>query len=153
MNNTLQEPFNPLRSLGGIADVTVIINAQNNRLTVIDNGMGMPKEVVLKYFFTPHGTLKSGPIMGGNDDVRQRGEKGVGATFLSYGTNYIQLSTKSKETGELTAGLLEDGLNWCNEKRPLLPMPEVKPCLPHDAIMEYEHGTAVTIRFGCVPPV
>jgi len=202
MNNSLSQPFNPLRSLGDVTDayaaellrnnvkeiigsyhhtfdhlyeciqnavdaceraytlsiresvstqylplVSVTVDLQKNQLTVLDNGLGMSTDVVLKYFFTPNATLKSASTPNEYAGIRQRGEKGVGATFLSYGTNHIALTTKSKVTGELTAGLIENALEWCNEKSALLPMPDVHPCAPHDIVAEYEHCTAVTIKF------
>src|SRR5947209_1814836 len=128
--------------------VSIIIDLQNNQLTVVDNGVGMPNDIVIKYFFTPHATLKPSSSTYDQEGIRQRGEKGVGATFLSYGANHIHLSTKSKETKELTSGLMENGLQWCKEQLPLLPMPEVKPQTPHSVIENQNHGSAVTIRFG-----
>jgi hypothetical protein len=202
MTNSLQQPFNPLQSLGDTTDeyaamllrnevkeiigsyhhtfdqlyecvqnavdacerafveyqgdaqdagylpqVSIIVDLKSNQITVIDNGLGMPNDIVLKYFFTPHATLKA-TAEGNQQNVRQRGEKGVGATFLSYGANHIHVSTKAKDTGEITAGLLERGLDWCKECLPLLPMPQVVPHQVHEQIEGYDHGTAVTIRFS-----
>lgn len=123
--------------------IKIIVNLQQNSLTVIDNGLGMTKDVVLKYFFTPYATLKSEAA-----GVRQRGEKGVGSAFLSYGSNQIHLTTKAKDTGELTSGELKDALKWCNKQLALQPMPNVLPCIPHTQINDEPHGTAVTITFS-----
>ncbi|MHB0976155.1 MAG: ATP-binding protein [Candidatus Aquicultorales bacterium] len=126
--------------------VEVIIDLPNNSLTVIDNGMGMATSDVQQYFFTPYGTLKS---LEDGDGARQRGEKGVGATFLAYGSNNLHLTTIDQSSGELTSGCLVDALRWATRDpgKPLLPMLLVEPCEPHSLIAERGQGTAITIRF------
>lgn len=133
-------------SIDYVPTVRIIINLKDNSLTVIDNGLGMSKEVIQKYFFTPYATIKS--IIDNDESIRQRGEKGVGATFLSYGCNMIHVTSKSRETGEITSGILEDALDWCNKEIELLPMPVVKPHEPHQEIYNVEHGTVIRIRFS-----
>ena len=103
--------------------VDVEINLKTNRLTVIDNGLGMSKDVVRKFFFTPYATLKN--IDSAATQALQRGEKGVGATFLSYGSEYVHLSTITNGR-EMNCCKLERGLSWCKKKLPLLPLPTVK---------------------------
>jgi hypothetical protein len=126
--------------------VEVVVNLQTNALAVIDNGVGMPMAAVLKYFFTPYATLKAVPATA--REGIQRGEKGVGATFVSYGSNYVHLSTRSAENNEMTSCKLIDGLDWCNQKRPLLPLPHVEPCEPHAHLEGLPHGTVLEVHFS-----
>ncbi|EMN7731572.1 ATP-binding protein [Bacillus cereus] len=133
-------------SIDYVPTVRIIVNLKDNSLTVIDNGLGMSKEVIQKYFFTPYATIKS--IIDNDESIRQRGEKGVGATFLSYGCNLIHVTSKSRVTGEITSGILENALDWCNKEIELIPMPVVKPHEPHQEIYNVEHGTVIRIEFS-----
>lgn len=125
--------------------VDVEVNLKSNSLTVIDNGLGMPSDVVRRFFFTPYATLKNTGSAG--TPTLQRGEKGVGATFLSYGSDYIHLSTVTTQA-EMTCCKLEDGLSWCKKKRDLFPLPTVAPAECHQKIPSLSHGTAVEIQFS-----
>src|SRR5205085_2241279 len=88
-------------------ELQVEIDLCSNTLTVVDNGEGMTKDVLERYYFTPHATLKS-LFEAPGDEVRQRGEKGVGATFLSYGSNFIHISTRDANSGAISSGELTD---------------------------------------------
>ena len=128
-----------------LPEVQVVIDLDQNKLVVIDNGVGMSKEELTQFFFTPNATLK-----GGFDASRgrQRGEKGVGATFTAYGTNSIHISTKKLSTDETTSGRLECGLDWVNKDIKTIPMPQVTPAEPHTELANMNHGSAVTIEFS-----
>jgi len=139
-----EKAFRQSEEDGSSADYTpsikIIVNLNENSLTVVDNGTGMSTDIVLKYFFTPYATLKS------KVSERQRGEKGVGSSFLSYGSNRLCISTISRETKELTSGELRDALKWCRKELDLIPMPKVIPAECHPEL-QFEHGTAVTVFF------
>jgi hypothetical protein len=125
--------------------VDVEINLKTNRLTVIDNGPGMSSDVVRKFFFTPYATLKN--MASAATQPLQRGEKGVGATFLSYGSDYVHLSTITNGR-EMNCCKLEGGLSWCKKKLPLFPLPTVKPYECHGKLLSSPHGTAVELQFS-----
>ncbi len=131
-----------------VPSVKITIDLEHNSIKVIDNGLGMTNNVVTRYFFTPYATMKSGLAGNSESTARQRGEKGVGATFVSYGSNSLSLTTLDKTSGELTAGKLEDALSWCNGARPLLPMPEVQPSAPDPEVLDTGHGSSVEIQFS-----
>lgn len=67
--------------------IWITINLQTNTLMVTDNGVGLDKEQ-FKSFLAPFFSFKS---------EKNRGHKGVGATYLAYGFNYIQLCTKTED--------------------------------------------------------
>lgn len=127
-------------------DIRVTVNLRDNTITVLDDGVGMTKDVVLKFFFTPYATMKASEDQG--TQASQRGEKGVGATFLSYGSDHVHVSTLSAETGQLTSCEMLGGLSWARQKQPLLPMPQVVPCPPHLELSSVPHGTAITVHFS-----
>jgi hypothetical protein len=132
-NKTSEKGYTP--------EIRVIINLKDNKITVADNGLGMTKDVVLKYFFTPHATLKN---VSEDTKTRQRGEKGVGATFLSYGSNKIKITTLSNESRELTSGQLTKAIDWVYDSENKK-VPEVEPCKANKIIDEFDHGTIVEL--------
>lgn len=125
-----------------VPSISIEVDLDKNKVTIIDNGMGMEPSELKKYYFKPHATLKT--IISKGKKLRQRGEKGVGATFLSYGTNYIHITTMVKD--KFSSGILENGLDWCMGK--VNEMSKVKPAERHQNEFENGHGTIITIEFS-----
>lgn len=67
--------------------IWVTIDLKNNYLMVTDNGIGLDQEN-FKNFLQPNVTLK---------DKGYRGHKGVGATYLAYSFNYVQICSKTPD--------------------------------------------------------
>jgi len=115
----------------------IIVNLKENNVTVSDNGIGLKKEE-FEQFLAPSFSFKSG---------NTRGHKGVGATYLAYGFNYIQIATKTpdfKVTGKMT-----DARNWLSDENPAS-NPKVIPDLSgaKDPIFDkFDRGVSVTIGF------
>ena len=130
------EKFKPL--------IKVLFDLDNNRITVTDNGMGMNEEILKKYYFTPFSGMKTGPI-----GKKRRGEKGVGATFLSYGSHKITISTKPIHgSGAFFSCELSGGVDWVKDASGLIPMPKVRPCAPPPELIGMDHGTIITIELN-----
>lgn len=86
--------------------IWITIDIKENRLIVTDNGIGLD-ESQFKSFLTPFFSFKS---------KKNRGHKGVGATYLAYGFNYIQLCTK---TESFTAvGKMLNAKDWVEDESP-----------------------------------
>jgi Histidine kinase-, DNA gyrase B-, and HSP90-like ATPase len=64
--------------------IDISIDLDGNSLTVTDNGIGLDKEK-FEQFLAPNFSFKSGAT---------RGHKGVGATYVAYGFNYMRISTR-----------------------------------------------------------
>lgn len=64
--------------------IDIRIDLDDNALTVTDNGIGLDKDK-FESFLAPNFSFKTG---------NTRGHKGVGATYVAYGFNYIRVSTK-----------------------------------------------------------
>lgn len=67
--------------------IWVTIDLKNNCLMVTDNGMGLDEKQI-QIFLQPNVTLK---------DKGYRGHKGVGATYLAYSFNYVQICSKTPD--------------------------------------------------------
>jgi len=86
--------------------IWITVDIQDNSLLVTDNGVGL-NEDEFKQFLCPDISFKSG---------NTRGHKGVGATYIAYGFNYIQVATKS---GDFFAiGKMENARAWLDDESP-----------------------------------
>jgi hypothetical protein len=90
-----------------IPKLSITIDVADNSLIVSDNGIGLD---YLKFsqFLAPCFSFKSG----GNT----RGHKGVGATYLAYGFNYIHISTKTADFS--SSGKMVGARNWLTDLAP-----------------------------------
>ncbi len=118
--------------------IRIVINIQDNSVIVTDNGIGLSRE---KYsqFLAPSFSFKSGKT--------SRGHKGVGATYLAYGFNLIQISTKT--TDFLATGKMVEAKKWLGDENPA-GNPKVQPDLlgPRDKVFEtFESGVSIYMKF------
>lgn len=89
-----------------VPSINVLIDLLQNRIAVTDNGIGFEEQQYIK-FGAPNFSFKSG---------NTRGHKGVGSTYLAYGFNYIQISTKSPT---FTArGKMLNARKWLSDENP-----------------------------------
>ncbi|KAF0676279.1 ATP-binding protein [Profundibacterium mesophilum] len=117
--------------------VRILIDEAASQLTVSDNGIGLDQASFQK-FLAPHESFK---------EAGERGSKGVGATFLAYGFNYIRIDTKTKH---FTAnGEMEGARIWLHDANASA-NPEVFPTDEDhidDAFKEFDQGASITLRF------
>jgi hypothetical protein len=117
--------------------VRVLIDLDANALTVTDNGVGLDKEK-FEQFLAPNFSFKSGPT---------RGHKGVGATFVAYGFNYMRVSTKVP--GFQASGRIVNARNWIKDNG-IGANPKVEPDdspVSDSAFDGFDRGVSVTVRF------
>lgn len=117
--------------------VRVIVDEKNLQLTVSDNGMGLDK-VSFEKFLAPHESFK---------EEGERGSKGVGATYLAYGFNYIRIDTKTKHFS--AKGEMEGARRWLHDKN-ASSNPEVfSTNTDHidESFAEFDQGVSITVRF------
>lgn len=115
----------------------ITINIQDNSLAVTDNGVGL-KEDEFKQFLCPDISFKSGDT---------RGHKGVGATYLAYGFNFIQVATKAPDFSAI--GKMEDARKWLTDPSPS-GNPKIKPDLggPKDFnFNNIDRGVSIYVKF------
>ncbi|ALB39733.1 hypothetical protein AA650_03975 [Anabaena sp. WA102] len=83
--------------------IWVTIDLKNNCLMVTDNGIGLD-EKNFKTFLQPNVTLK---------DKGYRGHKGVGATYLAYSFNYVQICSKTSDFKIIAR--MENAKKWVDD--------------------------------------
>jgi hypothetical protein len=114
----------------------VEINLRDNYVCVTDNGIGF-KEVEFRNFLKPNVSFKGGG---------SRGDKGVGATYLAYGFNYLQFGTKTPDFTYI--GELSGGREWIEDDRNVIPRPTVKFSRPISKAFEgIDRGSTFCLKF------
>lgn len=111
---------------------------QKSLISVTDNGCGMTV-AQFKTFLAPNLSFKDGK--------RFRGSKGVGATYLAYGFNHLEVATKFNH--KVYSGILRGGRNWVEDTtetivRPMVENGEVE----HTIFQSLDRGTSFTIRLS-----
>jgi hypothetical protein len=96
--------------------VEVTVNPTENWIGVLDTGVGMTAEEITSVF-APHVSFKHQSTAESKRDKKNmyRGYKGVGLTFLAYGTDEIIIH--SKRDGQLTKAKMRYGRSWAEGKR------------------------------------
>jgi hypothetical protein len=120
-----------------VPTVWIEIDIENNSLRVTDNGIGL-NEQTFSQFLCPDISFKSG---------KTRGHKGVGATYLAYGFNYIQVATKTP--GFTAVGKMEKARDWLDDENPA-GNPQVKPDTKVKKIEFFDkidQGVSIKIQF------
>lgn len=120
-----------------IPSVTVLIDLLHNRLAVTDNGIGFEEQQYIK-FLAPNFSFKSG---------NTRGHKGVGSTYLAYGFNYMQISTKSPT---FTArGKMINAKKWLSDDNPAgnpMVIPDSENTVD-SSFVEIDRGVSICIKY------
>jgi len=96
--------------------IEVTVNLAENWISVLDTGVGMtPEEVTTA--FAPHVSFKQQSASKAKRDKKNmyRGYKGVGLTFLAYGTDDIMIHSKQAEI--MTKARMQYGRAWARGER------------------------------------
>jgi hypothetical protein len=117
--------------------VDIRIDLDDNALTITDNGIGLDKDK-FEQFLAPNFSFKTG---------NTRGHKGVGATYVAYGFNYLRVSTRTP--GFEASGRIVSARNWL-KSNVTGGNPKVEPddSKRPDSIFDgNDRGVSVTVRF------
>jgi hypothetical protein len=117
--------------------IDIRIDLDDNALTVTDNGIGLDKEK-FESFLAPNFSFKTG---------NTRGHKGVGATYVAYGFNYIRVSTKVP--GFEASGRILGAKHWL-QSYGTGTNPKVEPDdspRVDAAFDQNDRGVSITVRF------
>jgi hypothetical protein len=119
-----------------IPGIWIKIDMHENLICVTDNGIGF-KETEFKNFLAPNVSFKSGDT---------RGNKGVGATYLGYGFNFLQIGTKTDDFKFI--GTLKGGREWVEDESNTKTRPEVQENKNtiHDTFNEIDKGSTFVLK-------
>ncbi len=124
----------------------VTIHLGENWLGVLDTGIGMDQEQV-SLAFAPSVSFKNAKelIQKRGSKNAYRGYKGVGLTFLAYGTDNVLIHSR-QENGPLTKGRMQYGRAWVHGERDV-PSQIVEDDGP-SPLEQYSHGTYIQVHFS-----
>lgn len=119
------------------------IDLKNNTLTVRDNGIGF-SDAQFKTFLSPSISFKN--------SKNSRGNKGVGATYLAYGFNNLEIETKTPDYCANTQIL--NGRAWVDDENASVARPTVKTVSGKVSMLEaIDRGSRFSLKFeGNVRP-
>ena len=117
--------------------IWIEVNLRDNSFRVTDNGVGFTKEQ-FETFLAPNITFKSGQNC--------RGKKGVGATYLAYGLNSLQLGTRTPQYSVVAD--FEGGRRWIDDDsgtqiRPVANEGQSR----HSAFAAVDRGSTFSVSF------
>ncbi|HEX9989834.1 MAG TPA: ATP-binding protein [Chloroflexia bacterium] len=116
--------------------IWIKIDLQESAVSVTDNGYGMPL-AQFQRFLKPNISFKDG--------VTTRGSKGVGATYLAYGHNYLEVATKFE--GKVYSGVLREGREWVEDTTETVGRPRMTIISPtHPPFLNVDRGTSMTLK-------
>jgi hypothetical protein len=142
--DTLEDAF--LLELKPPFKIQVHVNLKENAISVLDTGLGMTRSQAVSAF-APSVSFKNdiGLLKKRGSKFSYRGYKGVGLTFLGYGTDDIILHTKSRD-GQLTKGRMQYARSWAHGERndPALIVEDQEPS-PIDA---QARGTYIRVQLS-----
>jgi hypothetical protein len=119
--------------------IRITIDIKNNRLIVSDNGTGL-SEQKFQCFLAPFYSFKGSS---------NRGHKGVGATYLAYGFNDVQLCTRTNEFSAV--GRITGARSWVEDEDDSLERPKV--CSDKDLPIcdffreNHDSGVSICVHF------
>ncbi len=126
-----------------VPTIHIFINMKEEFIAVTDNGIGFEEQQYTK-FLAPNFSFKSG---------KTRGHKGVGSTYIAYGFNYVQISTKSPTFEAI--GKMLNARKWLDDENPAA-NPVVIPDTnkPVDPFFDnVDRGVSVCIKYdSCTYP-
>jgi hypothetical protein len=121
-----------------VKEIWLTIDLKENSFTIVDNGIGF-KEEEFKAFLAPSISFK--------DTKGSRGNKGVGATYIAYGFNHLEMATKSPDFQ--FSGEIKNGRAWVESVEGQVARPNIKSKqITNDRFADLERGSYFSLRFG-----
>ncbi len=116
--------------------IWITIDLKENIVSVTDNGIGFSEQQFMT-FLAPSVSFKT---------PSDRGNKGVGATYLAYGFNFLQIGTKTHDYSFI--GNIEGGREWVEDENDAKPRPQVQEAkLVHDVFNTINQGSTFSLKF------
>ena len=141
--DALEDAF--LNSLPGPYQLQITVNLKENTISVFDTGIGMKRDQICEAF-APSASFKDNTVIvkKRGDKFPYRGYKGVGLTFLAYGTDDVLI--QSRQNGTITKGRMRFGRQWVDGKRADPPMLDID--TEATQLDKHKRGTYIRLQFS-----
>lgn len=118
--------------------LSILIDLRENSVRVTDSGIGFNRDQ-FKTFLCPNISFKDGQLT--------RGRKGVGATYLAYGFNRLELMTKTP--GFVMKAEIRDGRKWLDDSKGIVTRPKVTEVTDGSPLLKaVDRGSSFTLWVG-----
>jgi len=115
--------------------IWIKIDLKENTICVTDNGVGFTEDQ-FKNFLAPNVSFKK---------PNDRGNKGVGATYLAYGFNFLQIGTKTPDFSFV--GTIKGGREWLEDDSGTKTRPKIqKSQVIHEVFNDIDQGSTFTLK-------
>jgi len=116
--------------------IWIKIDLAASEVAVTDNGCGM-SVTEFRQFLRPNFSFKHAD--------KPRGSKGVGATYLAYGFNHLEVSTRFEDK-ELS-GVIRQGREWVEDRTDSVARPMVEPAPSgHPQFDQIDRGSSMKVK-------
>jgi hypothetical protein len=135
IQNALDAVDNRKKEKEFIPTIYIDINLRENIVCITDNGIGFSEDQ-FKSFLVPNVSFKQ---------QRDRGNKGVGATYLGYGFNFLQIGTKTPEFSFV--GTIKNGREWVEDNSGTKIRPKIQESdVIHKAFNNIDRGSTFSLK-------
>ena len=135
IQNALDAVDNRKKEKEFIPTIYIDINLRENIICITDNGIGFSEDQ-FKSFLAPNVSFKQ---------QRDRGNKGVGATYLGYGFNFLQIGTKTPEFSFV--GTIKDGREWVEDNSGTKIRPKIQESdVIHKVFNNIDRGSTFSLK-------
>lgn len=115
--------------------IWITIDLKDNIISVTDNGTGFSEDQ-FRNFLAPNVSFKK---------QNDRGNKGVGATYLAYGFNYLQIGTKTTDFSYV--GTIKGGREWVEDTTSTKTRPKITESeLIHEVFKDIDQGSTFSLK-------
>ena len=115
--------------------IWIRIDLKENVISITDNGIGFTEDQ-FRNFLAPNVSFKK---------QNDRGNKGVGATYLAYGFNFFQVGSKTSDFSFV--GTLKDGREWVEDPTGTKARPKIQESkVIHEAFGEIDQGSTFSLK-------
>lgn len=127
-----------LGEIGYTPKIWIKIDMKENLICVTDNGIGFTEQE-FQHFLVPNVSYKDGGT---------RGNKGVGATYIAYGFNFLQIGTKKGDFEFI--GTIKDGREWVEDVSHVKNRPVVRTDQKayHEVFKDLIQGSTFVLKFN-----
>ena len=117
--------------------IWIKIDLKENTISVTDSGIGFSEDQ-FRSFLAPNVSFRK---------QEDRGNKGVGATYLGYGFNFLQIGTKTPDFSFV--GTIKEGREWVEDESGTKTRPKIQDSeVIHEVFNTIDRGSTFSLKLA-----